>query len=285
MKIDIKIISLLAVSVAFGVFVGWFAMRSEGVEASHGKAIDNVKVTKTHNGAKVKRITEISLERRGNGVNSVKIIESEATKPNLLGTNGEIEDEDLLTAQQKSIVKELQDALDNEDYKAVKRVLGKFTASVSSGGLGGNVPKVLRMKAIEALGWFSPNAVVDLTDFIFDPDDEVAEDAFSKFEMMLQDSELDDFTRAQVVKSMMSSLTDEDRVDSVLNSLMDMRNSVRADTIKTILANGTEVAKAKLMEQLEFLTDSDVTTVADVDKWLEDNPDDADDDEFYGGVK
>ena len=89
----------------------------------------------------------------------------------------------------------------------------------------------------------------------------------------------------RLAKSMMSSLTDEDRVDSVLNSLMDMRNSVRADTIKAILANGTEVAKAKLMEQLEFLTDSDVTTVADVDKWLEDNPDDADDDEFYGGVK
>jgi hypothetical protein len=124
-----------------------------------------------------------------------------------------------------------------------------------------------------------------MTDFIFDPDDEVAEDAFSKFEMMLQDSELDDFTRAQVVKSMMSSLTDADRVDSVLNSLMDMRNSVRADTIKTILLKGTDVAKEKLMEQMEFLTDSDVTTVADVDKWLEDNPDDEGDDEFYGGVK
>ena len=157
MKIDIKILSLLAVSVAFGAFVGWFAMRGESGAVSHGKAVSNIKVTKTHNGAKVKRITEISLERRGNGVNSVKIVESEAEKPNLLGANGEIEDEELLTAQQKSIVKELQDALDNEDYKAVKRVLGKFTASVSSGGLGGNVPKVLRMKAIEALCWARPD--------------------------------------------------------------------------------------------------------------------------------
>ena len=65
MKFNIKIVLLVAVAIAFGVFVGYFTMRPERVAEASGKSLSSVKVTKTKTGPKVKKITEISLERRG----------------------------------------------------------------------------------------------------------------------------------------------------------------------------------------------------------------------------
>jgi len=285
MKFNIKIVLLIAVAIAFGVLVGSFAMRGESSSDSAAESGRNVKVTKTKSGKKVKKITEVSLIRGEKGKNSIRIVESEEGRPDLLASIGDDAEEEQLTDLQKSIVKELQDALDNDDYKTLKRVLGKFTASVSDGGLGGRVPKVMRMKAVEALGWFGPKAIVDIVDFVFDPDMEIANDAFDKFETMLQDSDLSDYNRAEVVKSLLSTLKDEDQIDVVISSLADMRNSVRADAIKTILTKGTPEAKAKMLEEIEFHTDVDVKTADDVEKWAAMNPDDEFDDEFYGGAK
>ena len=284
MKFNIKIVLLVVAAVAIGVFVGSFAMRGKGVGDSSNGSCEKVKVVKTKNGGKVKKITEVSLIRDGKGENSIRIVESEEGRPNLLAEGDDI-DEEQLSPRQKSIVKELQEALDNDDYKEVKRVLSKFTASVSSGGLGGNVPKIMRKKAIEALGWFGPKAAVDMVDYLFDADTEVVDEAFDKFEFMLQDSDLSDYNRSEIVKTLMATLTDAERIDSILNSLTDMRNSVRADTITTILKSGTAEAKAQMLDQIEFHTEIDVQTIDDVEKWAAMNPDDEGDEEFYGGSK
>ena len=67
--------------------------------------------------------------------------------------------------------------------------------------------------------------------------------------------------------------------------MIDMRNSVKGDTAIAILTDGSDQSKAVLLEQMDLYFDEDVKTVDDVKKWMAENPDDPEDEEFYGGEK
>lgn len=243
------------------------------------------KIAKTVRSGSVKKITEISVNRKG-GKKSVRIVESEATKPDVV-KDAEIDDEELLSDVQKSVLMDIQKALDADDVKALRKALSRFTASKSKGGLGGyaNVPRVIRAAAVQALGWFGKDVVVDMIDFMADADEEISDDAFNQFEQALQDCEMGDRERSSLIKTVSKALTDSDRVDSMISCLSDMRNSVKADTAIAILTDGSDQSKAMLLEQMEFYFDEGVQTVDDLKKWMAENPDDPDDEEFYGGSK
>lgn len=282
MRNEIKIGLVVLASIAFGATGAWFFIGgAEGNAKPHSSA-PQMRLAKTNRAGKVKKITEISV-KRGAGEKSVRIVESEVNRPNV----ADIDDEALLSDMQKSVLRDIQDALDAEDLKALKKALSKFTASVEKGGLGGyaNVPRVLRSAAVQALGWFGGKAAAELIGFMADPDDEIASDAFDQFELALQDVDMSDHERAEIVKTTAKALTDEDRIDTLLSSLIEMRNSVKAETAIAIMNEGSDQSKAVLAEQMDFYFDEDVKTADDVKRWLAENPDDPDDDELYGGTK
>ena len=191
-------------------------------------------------------------------------------------------DKEIVNLCQK-IVKELQDALDSNDRTKVLLVIAKFRAPLNQGGLDGNVPKELRSQAVEALGWFGSASVTDLMEFMADPDTDVSEDAFAKFEAALDDWDMGDRERSKILQEVAKLLTDTERIDSLMFNLNNMRNSVKAETVAGILANGSAEAKALMADQIEFYLDMDVEpTEAGVAQWQQANPDDATDEEFYG---
>lgn len=246
----------------------------------------------------VKKASKIKdVASKASRVKAVKIEvgDEQREKPNLAD---ELDEDEPLSALEKRVMKELQDSLDDNDLKAVRRVLARFNMPASKGGLGGKVPKQLKMAAVAALGWFGPKAIsggvspsggsassVDLIDYMVDADVEVCDSAFDAFEDSLSDLEMGDYERAELLKTVLKAVTDQDRIESLLSSLDNMRNSVKADTIISIMQTGTDAAKSGLMEQIEFYTDQDVTTVDGVRKWLAENPDDEGDAEFYGPTK
>ena len=269
---------------AMGAVAMWFVLgKVSGVDDLPAHA---QRITKTSRSGGIKKVTEISLSRQG-GKKSVRIIESETTKPNVLEVSKAAKGagEDDLTDVEKSVLKEIQAALDADDLKSLRRALSRLTASTKSGGLGGysNVPRSIRAAAVQALGWFGKDGIIDLIGFMADSDEDISSDAARQFELALQDMDLGDYARAEIVKATAKALTDTDQLDMLLFSLNDMRNSVKADTVISILNEGTSQAKAMMLDQIEFYLDSDVTTVDDVKKWAAQNPDDPDDDEFYGG--
>jgi len=269
---------------ALGAVAMWFVLGK--VSGSGDLPAHEQRITKTRRSGGVKKVTEISLSRQG-GKKSVRIVESESTKPNVLeitkAAKGSGEDE--LTDTEKSVLKEIQSALDANDFKSLRRALSRLTASTKSGGLGGysKVPRSIRAAAVQALGWFGKDAAIDLMGFMADSDDEISSDAASQFELALQDVDLGDRERAEIVKATAKTLTDSDQLEMLLFSLNDMRNSVKADTVISILTEGTSQARATMLDQIEFYIDVDVTTVNGVRDWAEQNPDDPGDDEFYGG--
>ena len=285
MRNGIVIGLIVIAAVAVGAFGAWLFMPSASETSDDGHMGKEQKIAKTVRSGSVKKITEISVNRKG-GKKSVRIVESEATKPDVV-KDAEIDDEELLSDVQKSVLRDIQKALDADDVKALRKALSRFTASKSKGGLGGyaNVPRVIRVAAVQALGWFGKDVVVDMIDFMADADEEISDDAFNQFEQALQDCEMGDRERSPLIKTVSKALTDSDRVDSMISCLSDMRNSVKADTAIAILTDGSDQSKAMLLEQMEFYFDEGVQTVDDLKKWMAENPDDPDDEEFYGGSK
>lgn len=282
MRNEVKIGLTVAVSVAIGVLGTWLLMPPAADVAAERVAKER-KLARSVRSGNVKKITEISVDREG-GKKSVRIVESEETRPNVV-KSAEIDDEELLSPVQKSVLEDIQRALDADDVRALRKALSRFTASTSKGGLGGyaNVPRVIRSAAVQALGWFGKDAAVDLIDFMADADEEISSDAFDQFEQVLQDIDMGDAERAAIVKATARALTDSDRIDTLLASLSDMRNSVKGETVIAILADGTDQVKAMMLEQMDTYLDEGIATEDDVRKWMAENPDDSGDEDMYGG--
>lgn len=283
MKNEIKTGLIVLGSILIGAVGSWFVFNDAGDAADSSCAVREQRLAKSRRSGNVKKVTEISVNRKGK---SVRIVESESPRPNVLEA-AEIDDEADLSDIQRSVLEEIQAALDADDLKALRKAISRFTASVGNGGLGGyaNVPRAIRSAAVQALGWFGKDSVVDLVDFMADSDDEISSDAFDKFEFALEDISLGDRERAGIIKTVSKAIADEDRIDSMLFNLNDMRNSVKAETAIAILTDGSDMAKAVLKDQLEYYFEDDVKTIDDINKWLAENPDDPDDDDFYGGDK
>jgi hypothetical protein len=123
----------------------------------------------------------------------------------------------------------------------------------------------------------------DLIDFMADDDADIAQSAIDHFELALQDCTLADYDRAEVIKMVSQIITDADTLDWMLTEALNARNSVAVDTLTFIAANGTQTAKEMLPDYIELLAnDDEIKTVSDLQRWLEDNPDQPDDEEFYG---
>jgi len=194
-------------------------------------------------------------------------------------------DESELSKLQKAVLRELQAALDDNDLVRARKVIAKFHAPKSEGGLAGEVPKVMRRQAIGTLRWFGGGAIGDMVEFMADVDPEIEEEAFASFEAAIEDWDVSDRDRSSILLTVMKSLHNGERINSLLMALNNMRNSVRGETITGILNSGTAEAREMMQEQVELYTDLDVKTVEDVGKWIKENPDNEWDEEFYGAAK
>lgn len=273
-KVDFILIVVVAVLVACGVW----SIRSRNSTEAPAKEQGKIVVIGARSGGEKPQHKRGRMRRTRSGE---LVDESVASKRPVLDDVDESE----LNTLQKAVLDELQSALDDDSLEGVRKAIARFKAPKSSGGLDGDVPKVMRSHAVSALGWFGSSAVSDLMDFMADMDPEIEEDAFQNFEQALDDWDISDSERAEILKMLMKALHDSDRIDTMLMSLNNMRNSVKGQTILDIMSSGTEEAKAMMQEQLEFFTDFDVKDESSVTEWIKNNPDNEWDEEFYGAQK
>ena len=192
-------------------------------------------------------------------------------------------DEVSLTAAQKALLDELQDALDDESLRRVAKIVEKIQDQYRKGG-DAAVPPYMREQAVEALSWFLPDSLAELIGFMADSNPEVLEDVMKNFTEGIDDAELSDRELAAIFKKVAPIIEDDDAIDAILMGLEnDMRNSVAVDTYKEIAKTGSEAIKQRLAESMQdFTGEDDITTPEKLDTWLKENPDDEDDEEFYG---
>ena len=193
------------------------------------------------------------------------------------------EDEEKLNDEQRKTINAIRLALDNDDRKTVLQLVQTLQKSEEWPD---GIPKSVKMAAIEALGWFGSSCLPELVGFLADADSEVVEAAIERFEEMLSDIDLSDRERSKILVQASKVINDSDAMDSMLSELNNMRHSVAIETIKQLMALGGTATKSLLTEAVEFYTGEEgLNTPEKLDEWLKENPDDEDDEEFYGASK
>jgi hypothetical protein len=193
------------------------------------------------------------------------------------------DDEAALNREQRKLIQAIRDALDAENKDEVLKLVQRLQASDEWPD---GVPTSIKMAALEALGWFGSSCLPEIAGFLGDKDDDVVQAAQDKYDEALSDPDISDAERSFILVQAAKTVYDADAMDSMLFELNNMRHSVAVKTIKEIWAEGTDVAKSMLQDNIETFTGEEgLDTPEKLDKWLEENPDDEDDEEFYGGEK
>lgn len=172
--------------------------------------------------------------------------------------------EPVFTAEERQQLQSLQQALDDENCAKVL-TLAKDLA------LCGN--REVRAKLPEALGWFGPKALVQLTNLLFDPDKEIAAAAVEQWKNALNQLE-DANLKAQVMESGLLAITDEDALGDLMMELNDLSNSQQMAILLKLLEQGDNLpAQNAAKDQYLFLTGDDYSGTKAAESWLKENPD------------
>lgn len=191
-----------------------------------------------------------------------------------------------LSPEMKKLIDNLQEALDNSDAKAVSKIAEQILVTQRKKGQDA-VPPFVREKTVEAIGFFLPDSLADLVGFMADSDPDVLQDVMDRFSEAIDDPDLGDRELAAILSSIGKVLDNEDAIDSLFIGIeSDMRNSIAVKTYLDLWENGSPAIKDKIIESIaDFTGEEDITTPEKLKEWLEQNPDDEDDEDFYGAPK
>ena len=143
----------------------------------------------------------------------------------------------------------------------------------------------LREMVVDALGWFGEEAMSELTPFMSDPDEDVAEQATSHWKDALQEVS-DDGTKAGIVEMSLGALKNKEILEDVANELMDIDELAALQVIVNVMESGNDVATEALREVYDSITGEEWAGVDAAEDWLQKNytgPDDDDDDKDDDG--
>ena len=197
-----------------------------------------------------------------------------------------LDEEANLSDEMKQILAELQDALDDNDAQKVSKLAERILVTQRKKGQDA-VPPYVREKAVEAIGFFLPGSLADLVGFMADSDPDVLQDVMDKFSEAIDDPDLGDRELSSILTSVAKVLNNEDAVEALFFAIeSDMRHSVAVQTYLDVWENRSKEVQAKVLESIsDFTGEDDITTPEQLKKWLEENPDDEDDEDFYAGAK
>ena len=129
----------------------------------------------------------------------------------------------------------------------------------------------LRAMAVDALSWFGQNALVELTEFMSDADEGVAEEAKSSWMRALQEIE-DDGLKAGVVELTLGKLKDKDILEDVANELVGIDELAAVQVLANVIDDGKNAkAVAAAKEAYNSITGDDWSGVDAAEAWLQEN--------------
>lgn len=253
--------------------------REEGTIEETENKIKRIRDGKIRKSGKVQKAQRILNSKGGEGV-------KKESKFRLRNSNVDLTQTDEyknLTPSQREILDGIRQASDNDDKKALIELIHQLEKKP---GWPSAFPLIIRQEAVEALAWFDLDCLPEIVQFIADKDPGVAQMAIDELVDSVSDHDMSDRERAQILISSLNIPMDRDTVDHLLFELNNMRNSVAVDTVKKLWEQGNKNITSQLADAIESFTGEEgLDTPKKLDEWLENNPDDEGDEEFYGGSK
>ena len=268
MKIELKSLLLPALAVAAIGLGAWWCCR-EGRSDDEGPGNGSVSYRSKRAAGKKGKSGRVE-HRIGNTANRGNVPAGKSARQ-LAAIPAEIENlsEEDLKGLCKELMEELKDVTKNDSLRRIRKAIALFNLPESKGGLGGMVPKVLRMQAVEALGSCGAGAIPDLVDFLADANAEVAEQAVDQIKDEISDPELSDQERADLLVTMMKAMVDGDDISMMLLDLNGLPDSIRGDALLRILDSGSSQAQKVVKNELQIYTEIDVKDAESLKEWTD----------------
>lgn len=149
-----------------------------------------------------------------------------------------------LSPKDQKLIDTIQDALDEEDFKSVKARVEDAAKSESA---------EVRQRAVDALQWFGPEAMPELTLFMADADEDVREGACSAWTMALSQVE-DPQTKGDLVLAAMEIVRSRDALEMMVMEINDLAEPKQVEILKTLISGKNATAAAVAREHYEFVT-------------------------------
>lgn len=153
-------------------------------------------------------------------------------------------------------------AIENDDLADVRKLAEDVAGS-------GN--RDLREKVIEALGWFGEETLAEMTPFLSDKDDKVAEKAHDEWLSALQAVE-DDGVKAGAIELALSVLVDKSMIEDVANELVGIDELAAIQVIANIMESKSGAVQ-HLEETYKTITGEEWSGVDAAEDWLQMNYD------------
>ena len=174
---------------------------------------------------------------------------------------------DDFTAQERSEILAMEDALDYEDFEAVAAACEAFQASTNP---------AVRLRAVESLGWFGEQALPELTPYLADPDDEVRDSALQQWGMGISEMEDADM-KSGLIEAAMGVMSKKEILEEISFYLNELPNTIAVDVQVALINAGNPTAAEVAAEAYEFTTGEKYVDIDSAQRWVDENPDDFDD--------
>ena len=185
-----------------------------------------------------------------------------------------ISDEEMssLSKEHCIILDALRNAFEKENKVQVLQIVRDIQKTK---GWEDSTPKIIKEEALEALDWFGVDTLPEVVGFLADKDKEIRESAIDRFESAVEDPDIKEIDRANILVMAAQVITDSEALESMFFELNSMENTIAVEAIKKLWVSANETAKALLPETIELVTgEDDITTPKKLDAWLLENLDD-----------
>ena len=136
----------------------------------------------------------------------------------------------------------------------------------------------LKEMVVDALGWFGEAAMAELTPFMSDANEDVAEAAAGHWKSALQEMS-DDGEKAGVVEMSLKSLKNKEMLEDVANELIGMDEVAALQVLANVIEGENKAAVEAARDTYESITGEEWSGVDAAEAWLQENYTPPDDDE------
>ena len=164
--------------------------------------------------------------------------------------------------KEQALMRQARAVIENDDLDGARELAEKALGSRNA---------ELRAMVVDALSWFGQNALVELTEYMSDADEGVADEARSSWMHALQEIE-DDGLKAGVVELSLGKLKDKDILEDVANELVGIDELAAVQVLANVIDDGKNAkAVAAAKEAYNSITGDDWSGVDAAEDWLQKN--------------
>ena len=250
MQMKKSLFALVTLAVLIGLFVLFRPVRTEKVPASP-------QYCESENGSD-EQISDASRTRTADRVSVRHRAKIESESSGSDGSDADPEN-DKRTPEERSLAADIERALDEEDFELAKKCAPLALVCKDA---------EIRQSMVDTLSWFGEKAIPELTPFIADPDEDVAESAMSEWDSSVSSID-DEAEKIGAVELGLQVITDEDALESISSEYIGVDEKLAVESLlKVIESGGNAKGIAKAKETYEFITGEEFADRAAAEKWI-----------------